>query len=118
MHRNALRRPSALGFPPASIMACNGFSTALPPRIGMNADTELNKLRWRCRRGMMELDALLGRWLEREWRQSPSAEREVFLTLLEREDDTLWRWLSGLEEPADDDLAALVARIRGLSARP
>lgn len=34
-------------------------------------ETELRKLRWRCRRGMRELDQLLERWLDREWRQSP-----------------------------------------------
>lgn len=78
---------------------------------------EYKRLRWRCRRGMMELDELLGRWLERCWRQSPSAERGLFLQLLDTEDDILWRWLSGLEHPADDALAALVQRIRELPFR-
>ena len=32
--------------------------------------TELRRLRWRCRRGMRELDQLLTRWLDREWRQA------------------------------------------------
>ena len=75
-------------------------------------DIELRKLRWRCRRGMRELDQLLERWLEREWRQSPTAQREVFLQLLDTEDDKLWRWFLGHEVAADVEVAALVERIR------
>ena len=81
-------------------------------------DLEFRKLRWRSsRRGMMELDELLGRWMDRCWRQSPSAERAVFMRLLDAEDDILWRWISGLEQPDDGDLAALVERIRNLPFR-
>ena len=79
-----------------------------------NDDTELRKLRWRCRRGMRELDQLLERWLEREWRQSPTAQREVFLQLLDTEDDKLWRWLLGHEIADDVEIAALVEHIRTL----
>ena len=78
-------------------------------------DIELRKLRWRCRRGMRELDQLLERWLEREWRQSPTAQREVFLRLLDTEDDKLWRWFLGHETAGDVEIAALVERIRSLS---
>ena len=79
-----------------------------------NDDTELRKLRWRCRRGMRELDQLLERWLEREWRQSPTAQREVFLKLLDTEDDKLWRWFLGHEIADDVEIAALVEHIRTL----
>ena len=77
-------------------------------------EVELRRLRWKCRRGMRELDQLLTRWLEREWRGSPAAQREVFLRLLETEDDTLWLWLMGRDAPADAELAALVHYIRQL----
>ncbi len=75
-------------------------------------EVELRKLRWRCRRGMRELDQLLERWLDQAWRQSPTREREVFLRLLGTEDDTLWRWFLGHESPPDVEIAALVERIR------
>lgn len=78
-------------------------------------EAELRKLRWRCRRGMRELDQLLERWLDREWRQSPTSQRDVFLRLLDTEDDTLWRWFLGHESPGDVEIAALVERIRTLS---
>jgi len=77
-------------------------------------ETEFRRLRWRCRRGMRELDQLLERWLEREWRSSPTAERETFLRLLDSEDDRLWKWFLGHERPDDVELERLVQRIRAL----
>jgi antitoxin CptB len=76
--------------------------------------TELKRLRWRCRRGMRELDQLLVRWLDREWKASPEPERAVFLRLLDCEDDRLWRWFLGHETAPDAALDSLVQRIRTL----
>jgi antitoxin CptB len=77
-------------------------------------DIELKRIRWRCRRGMRELDQLFGRYLDREWAAASEAERGVFLRLLDCEDDKLWRWFMGYEQCPDDALAALVQRIRQL----
>jgi antitoxin CptB len=77
-------------------------------------DFELKRIRWRCRRGMRELDQLFGRYLDREWAAASEAERGVFLRLLDCEDDKLWRWFMGYEQCPDDALAALVQRIRQL----
>ena len=79
-------------------------------------DTELRKLRWRCRRGMRELDQLMLRYLEREWTRDSEEGRAVFLRLLDTEDDKLWRWFMGYEACADAELSALIARIRALPA--
>ncbi len=78
----------------------------------MSGDAELKKLRWRCRRGMKELDQLLQRWLDREHASASERERGVFLALLDSEDDRLWRWFMGYEVPPDAELTALVQRIR------
>lgn len=75
---------------------------------------ELSRLRWRCRRGMRELDQLLLRYLERRWQEAPDEERGDFLRLLECEDDRLWRWLLGREAPGDAALGAIIERIRQL----
>jgi antitoxin CptB len=77
-------------------------------------ELELRRLRWRCRRGMRELDQLLGRYLDREWRQSSAAQRGVFLRLLDTEDDKLWHWFMGNETAADVEVQQLVERIRAL----
>lgn len=79
-------------------------------------ELELKRLRWRCRRGMRELDQLLGRYLDRKWRQASQAERGVFLRLLETEDDKLWHWFMGYETATDAEIAQLVEHIRTLPA--
>ena len=86
----------------------------MPASGASGDDIELKRLRWRCRRGMRELDDLLVRWLYRRWAQSSEGERAVFLRLLECEDDRLWRWFLGHEAAPDDALDSLVQRIRTL----
>lgn len=75
------------------------------------------RLRWRCRRGMIELDHLLTRYLERRWSAADDAERSVFLQLLDCEDDNLWRWFAGLSQPPNEELHELIERIRELPPR-
>lgn len=75
---------------------------------------EVRKLRWRCRRGMRELDQLMERYLDRRWPDAPAGERGVFLRLLDTEDDKLWRWFLGYDVPPDAELADMVDRIRAL----
>ena len=77
---------------------------------------EVRKLRWKCRRGMQELDLLLLRYLDQRHAAASDAERAVFLRLLDTEDDKLWHWFMGHDTPADADLLALVQRIRQLPA--
>lgn len=83
----------------------------------MNAgsdDAERQRLRWRCRRGMRELDQLCLRYLDRVWGDASADERQTFERLLACEDDRLWRWFLGYETPDDTPLHALVERIRAL----
>lgn len=80
------------------------------------SESELKRLRWRSRRGMRELDQLFGRYLNRAWRQDSEAQREVFLRLLDCEDDKLWRWFMGYDRCPDAELETLIARIRALPA--
>ncbi|MEO5565756.1 MAG: succinate dehydrogenase assembly factor 2 [Luteimonas sp.] len=80
----------------------------------MDEATLFRKLRWRCRRGMRELDDLLVRWLEREWPSATEPRRDVFLRLLDCEDDMLWRCFVGKEIAPDVALDALVQHIRSL----
>ena len=60
------------------------------------------RLRWRCRRGMKELDVLLERFLERERAPLAAGRWAELEILLETEDDVLWRWL---QDPAAVDAA-------------
>ena len=80
----------------------------------MSTCDDQRAIRWRCRRGMRELDQLLTRWLDREWTAASDSQREVFLRLLDSEDDRLWRWFLGHETAPDAALDSLVQRIRTL----
>lgn len=77
---------------------------------------EIKRLRWRCRRGMRELDQLMLRYLDRRWPAADDAERSLFLRLLDTEDDKLWRWFMGRERPEDATLDAIVTLIADLPA--
>ena len=82
----------------------------------MTSATEQGRLRWRCRRGMKELDHLLVGWLERSWLAASPDQRAAFERLLTAEDSSLWRWFTGLEQPADAGERDLVATIRSHAA--
>ena len=65
---------------------------------------------------MRELDQLMLRYLDRRWPMADEAERNLFLRLLDTEDDKLWRWFMGRERPEDATLDAIVNLIADLPA--
>ncbi len=77
---------------------------------------EIKRLRWRCRRGMRELDQLMLRYLDQRWPAADDHERSIFLLLLDTEDDKLWRWFMGRERPEKENLEAIVNLIADLPA--
>lgn len=81
----------------------------------MDADArELSRFRWRCRRGMRELDVLLLRYLERRLPQAGPDERDAFASLLDLPDPELFGYLAGRRPraAADPMIEHVVARIR------
>jgi antitoxin CptB len=81
---------------------------------------ELGRLRWRCRRGMRELDVLLVGYLERHYREADDAERAAFEGLLELPDPTLADLCFGRLDPPPrfGRVLARLIRRRELSAGP
>ena len=73
--------------------------------------THLSKLRWRCRRGMRELDLLLAGHLDRHGDTLAGHDLQVFERLLAANDMDLYAWFTGRETSDDAELAALVATI-------
>ncbi len=69
------------------------------------------RLRWRCRRGMLELDLLLTRFVEQHYETLEAAERIAFDRLLETPDPMLFAYLQGTEVPAPE-LRQIVAKVR------
>jgi antitoxin CptB len=72
---------------------------------------ESGKLRWRCRRGMRELDVLLTRYLDEEYRTAAAEQQEAFRRLLDMQDPLMYAFFLGRETPPDAVLASLIARI-------
>ncbi len=77
---------------------------------------DLKKLRWRCRRGTLELDLMLIRYLDRRFSSAEPQEQQAFLNLLELEDSDLMRYLMGEQVPENSELKTIVMRIRALPA--
>ena len=77
-----------------------------------NLSPDINRLRWRCRRGTRELDRLLGWWLTDRYENSDSALRIAFANMLELPDPDLWNWLTGHDRPAGPAFASIVDEIR------
>jgi antitoxin CptB len=75
------------------------------------ASEELGKLRWRCRRGMKELDLLLLRYVEEQYGAAPSSHQEAFRALLDAPDPVIYAYCLGGEQPASPLLSSLVQRI-------
>ena len=74
-------------------------------------DARIARLRWRCRRGMRELDALLLAFVDRA-ASLTEAEMAVFEGILELPDPVLHSYLLGRSAPADATTVALIERIR------
>lgn len=51
---------------------------------------ELERVRWRCRRGLLELDIVLGRFIEQHYASLNKAQQAAFDVLLDMPDPTLW----------------------------
>ena len=75
-----------------------------------------NRVAWQCRRGMRELDELLGRFLVNRYPGLNEQERQTFNLLLEYPDAVLFELLMGRMAPADRDVARLVQAIRNTAA--
>jgi antitoxin CptB len=77
-----------------------------------NQQTHLAKLRWHCRRGMLELDVLLGNYLSQRYQTASVAEQKTFERLLGFQDQELYQWFTGQTQPPDAELIALVEQMR------
>ena len=73
---------------------------------------EFSRLRWRCRRGMRELDVLLTRYLEQDYLEAAPRDRAAFGRILDLQDPEIFGYLLGRAVPEDVSLHHVIARIR------
>ena len=69
------------------------------------------KLRWACRRGMLELDVLLAPFVEHGYDALTEPEKHIFERLLACDDPDLFAWFMGHRTAADPAIQNLVETI-------
>jgi antitoxin CptB len=95
-------------------MAATSPATRHPQRPTPGDDRALARLAWRCRRGMLENDLILARFLDARGEAMTEDEVAALDRLLDLSDNELWDLVSGRAEPADASLRPLVDTLRAL----
>lgn len=63
---------------------------------------DLRRLRWQCRRGLLELDILFTRFLNQYYQELAPPHRTDFRKLLAEPDTRLLAWIQGQETPPNE----------------
>ncbi|MCD6038753.1 MAG: cptB [Gammaproteobacteria bacterium] len=71
-----------------------------------------SRLSWACRRGMLELDLLLGNFLHEAFETLSPYDQKLFIELLEMNDQDLFLWLTGKEVNNNHYLNGIIKKIR------
>jgi antitoxin CptB len=66
------------------------------------------KLKWACRRGMLELDVLFMPFVDEAYDNLSMAQKITFERLLTEQDPELFAWFMGHEVCEDEELNAMV----------
>ena len=80
------------------------------------SDPVFRRLRWRCRRGLRELDRILEGFVSEGYGALSAAEKARFADILELPDPDLHAYLLGKADPPDAELARLIRTIRQSSS--
>lgn len=81
------------------------------------AEMNVAQLRWRCRRGMRELDGVLSGFLERRFADLGDTQKAAFVTVLQMSDPDIYAYLACRMTPKERAIAEIFAEIRA-SIRP
>jgi len=76
------------------------------------SDADMNRLRWRCRRGLLENDLVLERFLAAHGPTLEGERLSALQALLEYPDDELWSIMSGRTECRDPALGEVVRMLQ------
>lgn len=73
---------------------------------------EHSRLKWRCRRGMRELDVVLSRYLEQDYPGASAESRAAFRALLDLPDPEIYGLLLWRLAPGEEALARVLESLR------
>ena len=71
-----------------------------------------NRLIWGSRRGMLELDLILGPFVENVYETLPESDQLLYQDLLAEQDQDLFAWFLKRQDPEDNHLLRIVEIIR------
>jgi antitoxin CptB len=71
-----------------------------------------DRIKWHCRRGLLELDLVLERFVENHLDALDANQTEVFKELLAYEDNDLLDMVMGRAEPVNAQLSAVLEMMR------
>ena len=74
-----------------------------------------SKLRWRCHRGMLELDLILMKFLDEAFDTLTHEEQMCFEQLLKEPDPDLYAWLMGFQSVNKKDFVKIVDLIKSVN---
>lgn len=69
------------------------------------------RIRWACRRGMLELDLFLLPFFDEQYETLSPEEKSLFQALLSNTDQTLQAWLLRQQSPEDKATTDLISKI-------
>ncbi|MCC7135686.1 MAG: succinate dehydrogenase assembly factor 2 [Nitrosomonas sp.] len=73
---------------------------------------EVNRIRWRCRRGMLELDIVLQRFLDNQYARLSESQYLEFETLLSLPDHDLWAMIVAKNDASDTAPSSVLELLR------
>jgi len=77
----------------------------------MTDSLAMKRLRWACRRGMLELDLILEPYLNTRFPKVDSREQRQFMALLECNDQDLFDWFLGKKPCTESRFSEIIALV-------
>lgn len=74
---------------------------------------ELERVRWRCRLGLLELDIILQRFVDEHYAKLDETEIRQFETLLDLSDNDLWDMIA-LKQTDDKNPQSVLRRLQAV----
>ena len=75
---------------------------------------QLERARWRCRRGLLELDLTLLRFMDEHYVNLGEADRRQFEMLLDLSDNDLWDMIALKKKAADTRLQYVLSLLQAI----
>ena len=94
---------------PEFVRQKNTHKNAMPERVN-------SQLRWRCRRGMLELDILLNEFIDKQYTNLTAEQKNILDQVLDYPDQLLFDLFLGHMQSSDNHVSDLVQTIRQSAA--